>query len=165
MTQEFQYLRALEGATRYELDAQGQLQIVYSQGEISGVLTFKPQSIDSLDGSSWTLQTWDDPQSPDFPLAETAITLSFAEGRIAGSSGCNRYMAAYEVEGNRLKVDTPAGTLKACPEPIMGQESKFLAALTHIQNYQITPDQQLKIIYQTPNHSGAMVFIPDSSSN
>lgn len=47
MTQEFKYLKALQGAQRYEVDNQG-LQIFYETAQESGVLRFTSQTVRGL---------------------------------------------------------------------------------------------------------------------
>lgn len=47
MTQEFKYLKALQGAQRYEVEDQG-LQIFYKTAEESGVLRFTSQTVRGL---------------------------------------------------------------------------------------------------------------------
>jgi heat shock protein HslJ len=47
MTQEFKYLKALQGAQRYEVDNQG-LQIYYKTDQESGVLRFTSQAVRGL---------------------------------------------------------------------------------------------------------------------
>lgn len=70
-----------------------------------------------LEGTSWSV----------VELYGTAVTtaasapgrepyLEFgANGRLAGSDGCNRVMGSYAVEGNRISFGPLAGTRMACP--------------------------------------------------
>lgn len=48
MNQEFKYLKALQGAQRYEVDDQGQLTIHYRTEQESGVLRFTAQTVRGL---------------------------------------------------------------------------------------------------------------------
>jgi len=48
MNQEFKYLKALQGAQRYEVDDQGQLTIHYRTEQESGVLRFTTQTVRAL---------------------------------------------------------------------------------------------------------------------
>ena len=48
-----------------------------------------------------------------------------AGGRVAGSTGCNRYFAPYRVEAATLVIGPIAGTKMACAEPLMAQEARF----------------------------------------
>jgi heat shock protein HslJ len=57
-------------------------------------------------------------------------TLEFdAEGRAFGSGGCNRYTGSYTYEDGVLSFGPMAGTKMMCPEAVMDQEDRFLAAL------------------------------------
>ncbi|MEX0269647.1 META domain-containing protein [Leptolyngbyaceae cyanobacterium UHCC 1019] len=47
MDQEFQYLKVLQGAQRYEVDNQG-LQIFYKTAQESGILRFTSQTVRGL---------------------------------------------------------------------------------------------------------------------
>lgn len=52
------------------------------------------------------------------------------DGRIAGSSGCNRFTGSFEMAaGGALKAGVMAATKMACPEPFMAQEQTFFRAL------------------------------------
>jgi heat shock protein HslJ len=66
------------------------------------------------------------------PLAGTEITLSFEDGKVSGSAGCNTYFGAYKVEGeDKLTFSDLANTEMAClePEGIMEQETQYLGTL------------------------------------
>ena len=48
MNQETKYLTALQGAQRYEVNSQGELQIFYQTAQESGVLRFTSQTVRAL---------------------------------------------------------------------------------------------------------------------
>ncbi len=55
----------------------------------------------TLEGTSWILTTLNGAE----PLPDTTITANFeADGNLAGSDGCNRYGARYEVDGDRITI-------------------------------------------------------------
>lgn len=64
------------------------------------------------------------------PLDGPPATIAFADGRISGSTGCNRFSGSYTVAGDRLVIAPPATTRMACPPPLMARETALLAALT-----------------------------------
>lgn len=65
------------------------------------------------------------------------VTLSFADGRISGSSGCNRFTGGYELTGEGLTLGQIAATRMACPPPAMETEQAVLAALSAITRFDI----------------------------
>ncbi|MDX1436419.1 MAG: META domain-containing protein [Anaerolineales bacterium] len=73
------------------------------------------------------------------PVQGTAISAQFdGEGRVGGSSGCNNYSTTYEVSGNNLTFgENIAGTLMACPEPIMAQEQEFFKVMANTATFEI----------------------------
>lgn len=68
-------------------------------------------------------------------------TASFADGMVGGSGGCNRYGAAYTIDGESLTIMPGPMTMMACPEPQMSVEQQFMAALGATTSYQIAGDQ------------------------
>ena len=65
------------------------------------------------------------------PLPEgVTVTLSFADGRIAGNSGCNRYTGAFTLTGEGLSIGPLVATKMACPPPVMDTERATFAALS-----------------------------------
>jgi heat shock protein HslJ len=83
------------------------------------------------------------------PIAGTTLTATFtADGQVGGNAGCNSYSGTYKLDGTSLTVGPLATTMMACEQPIMDQETKFLAALQ-------TPT--------TVETSGATVTLRDAS--
>jgi heat shock protein HslJ len=80
----------------------------------------------SLIGSEWLLEDL----AGSVVMDGIQATLTFPEaGKIAGSGSCNRFFGPGEISGNTIKLGPLASTRMACPEPVMNQEMKYLAAL------------------------------------
>jgi heat shock protein HslJ len=97
-----------------------------SAGELTGVIW----NLTELNGESL--------------IPTTHITAEFSEdGRVSGSSGCNNYGAAFEVDGNNITINTSpaATTLMACPPPIMEQETAYLEALAAAKTFEFTEEE------------------------
>jgi heat shock protein HslJ/uncharacterized membrane protein len=67
------------------------------------------------------------------------------DGRVSGRSACNRYSAAYTLDGERLAIGAGAGTRMACAPALMQLESRFLAALAAVQGFAITDEGALEL--------------------
>ncbi|MFB2875337.1 META domain-containing protein [Floridanema aerugineum] len=100
--------------------------------------------------------------TPMVPPQETELTANFSQGRITGSGGCNRFMGSYEIKGDRLTINQLASTFKACQEPIMNQESKYMKALQGAQRFELDDKGQLTIYYQSEQESGVLRFTSKS---
>ena len=90
-------------------------------------------SIADLEGSEWVLTqlAWTEPAP-----TEPEITLVLEDGRISGSSGCNRYFAAVEEpEPTSLTLGTIGSTRMACPTEVMELEARYLTALSNVVAY------------------------------
>lgn len=62
--------------------------------------------------------------------------LHFAEQRVAVQNLCNAASAAYRIDGERLQVERPMSTLRACAEPgLMQLEQRVLQQLPQVQRY------------------------------
>lgn len=61
------------------------------------------------------------------------VTAIFDDGRMSGTSGCNRYGADYETSGSDFALTGPImSTLMACEEPVMDLEQRYLRALESV---------------------------------
>ncbi len=80
-----------------------------------------------IEGPTWRLLTlgWNQPVPED-----VEITLVTADGTVSGSAGCNRYTGGLAGGGpGGLVISGIAATKRACPDPIMALEDRFLEAL------------------------------------
>lgn len=80
-------------------------------------------------------------------IDDAQSTLSVTpEGKVTGSGGCNRYFAEAEVKGDKITIGKAGATMMACPEALMDQERKFLAALEAAATYRIDGDGKLFLV-------------------
>jgi len=111
-------------------------------------------SLAILADTEWVLRAW---SSGEPAPEEPAVTLSFAEGQLAGHAGCNRYFASArdgEMPGDI--IIGPAGATKmACPDPQMAVESRFLAQLAGVTKYSFVVGK-LALSYEIEGQYGTM---------
>lgn len=130
------FLGALTGTLRYAISAD-QLTLTPASGT---PLVFQAEPAPKLQGVNWSVTGFNNGrQAVVSPMLGTTLTLTFDQGQVYGSSGCNTYRAAYTSEGNRLAIGPVASTRKTCSaEGVMQQEREFLAALESVKVWTIS---------------------------
>jgi heat shock protein HslJ len=116
-------------------------------------------SATDLKGTSWTLVDLNLDQQP--VLTDTEVTLTFADGQISGSGGCNNYTADFSTdEPAVLAIGPVVATRMACPEPILDQVTAYFSALENATQWGYLVGR-LAIYYATdePGYN-ALVFEP-----
>lgn len=69
------------------------------------------------------------------------ITMQMSpEGRVSGSTGCNRYFGTLTVGQTSFEVSGAGSTRRACVPAIMQQETRFLQALQDARRYKMDGD-------------------------
>lgn len=134
------FLLAVSGAKGYRVK-NGQLQLLGDDGAVRA--TFDPQSI-TLAGTTWRATTINNGRGAvQGLLSDSTITLAFDDqGRISGSSGCNRYMRRYTASGATLKLSPAASTRMACPDDrLAAQEDAYLKALATVSSLRMEADR------------------------
>jgi heat shock protein HslJ len=109
----------------------------------------------ALEGTEWRLVTL----NGQAPLASTTITATFAQGQVAGFSGCNSYFGSYTLRGSALQFQGLGGTEMACldPEGVMDQEQTFLRTLGEVASYHLADDQ---LILRDAQGNAVLLFAP-----
>lgn len=103
-----------------------------------------------LQGTQWRLVGW---TLSSLRADEFAITATFADDRISGSSGVNSYGGPCVLgPGAAISVGALAGTQMAGPEPAMRAESAYLTLLGQAKTYE-TKDGKLILYDQGGNES------------
>ena len=125
-------LRAVLSGSRLELTAD-------AGSSPPTTLQFEAEPAPTLEGVTWEVTGFDNGRSAIVSVASgTRLTLSFRDGNVSGSGGCNTFRAPYELDGERLELQLLASTRRMCPETgVMEQEKQFLGALQKAAMWQI----------------------------
>lgn len=92
---------------------------------------------EALIGTYWKLMTLDgQPVAVADNQREAHLVLG-EDGRVSGSTGCNRLMGSYRLEGDTLTFSRLASTRMACPGDMAMLEQAWLAALSETARYSI----------------------------
>jgi len=137
MAAESAFLAALGGAHRVSVEA-GRLTLA-GAGDASQPLVFEPVPPPRLDGVNWEVTGFNNGrQAVVGVLADTTVQLAFDERAVYGLAGCNRFRAAYSIDGNTISIEPPAATRMFCGgEGVMEQEQQFLVALASATTWSI----------------------------
>lgn len=70
-------------------------------------------------------------------------TITFGDdGRVFGTTGCNRYFGQYDLaSGGALTLSQVGSTRMACPPAEMAQEQRFLDVLNRAERVEVTGDR------------------------
>ncbi|NCD21034.1 MAG: META domain-containing protein [Actinobacteria bacterium] len=129
MAQAAAYGAALRAAASARLLDDGALALAEADGTVR--ITFTAQDT-ALEGTDWRVTAYNNGrQAVVSVLVDTELTVSFGDGMVSGSAGCNRYRASFESDGRRVAVGPALSTRRICssPEGVMEQEAAFLQAL------------------------------------
>jgi heat shock protein HslJ len=114
------------------------------------------QTPTSLEGSSWVLTELNSQAA----LTDPLVTLSFKDGQLGGTDGCNHYGGSYTTQGSQLTIGKDIfSTMMACEEGIMQQASAYIGALTNAVQYEIS-GKSLKLI----DGNGAVLAVFNAQS-
>jgi heat shock protein HslJ len=65
---------------------------------------------------------------------------------MAGSGGCNRWFASFDLMGEGLGIGPAGATMMACAPPVMDRERRFFAALAKVTGFDIGADGALILL-------------------
>jgi hypothetical protein len=115
-------------------------------------------SVGGLSGTRWRLTRLD--AATPVP-ADAGIELRVDGERLVGSAGCNAFRAdVLSGERDAVEIGPIATTRRACPEPVLRREQRFLAALGRATRIGFWYGR-LEIQYDTPERrTGRLRFAP-----
>src|SRR4051794_10017109 len=120
------YLAALN-ASRFYTSRTDTLTVYDSGG--NAILVYDAAPRNPLLGK-WIVDSYGVPPSTVNAVAkDTQLDIAFGIGSVGGHSGCNSFSGTYGTNGNVVRVSQLATTRLACEQPVMDQETAFLAAL------------------------------------
>ncbi len=148
------FTNVLSQARDYSVDkdaGSNRLLIRTSKGKM---LTFEPTlpAVHNITDVDWALKAFVKDHVPEpgtrkmlvtEPLPGPEVTMSFGEGRVSGSAGCNSYEARYGVDDQEITFDSLLATDRACANPagVMEREARFLNILPSLTKFHIYGDR------------------------
>jgi heat shock protein HslJ len=93
----------------------------------------------------------------------SGITAAFyvGGGWVDGFAGCNSYLGALSIRGDKITMSDPATTLEECAGAMEDRQQTYLDALTKAQSYEVSDDQ----LELTLSNGGKMQFRADRGSD
>lgn len=80
-------------------------------------------------------------------IPDARPTLLFGpDGRLAGSTSCNRLIASYSARGSKLTISPAGTTLMACPPAVMEQERQFLDMVRGVKSFRVEASGELVLV-------------------
>ncbi|WP_291195870.1 META domain-containing protein [Hyphomonas sp.] len=147
MAQESAFAGILSGAATASVDGLGRLTIMGADGVgfVAAPALSAKAALDPavLLGAEWVVQDINRGGVTD----NSRLTLMFGEdGRVSGSTNCNRLSGLYAADGGTITFTPLATTRRAClGEGLMMQERKYMSALGGEMAWTITADGALEL--------------------
>ena len=122
MKQEMEFTKTLEEASEIKF-VEDKLVIVSAGGkEMTFIKKIKTLLEEKITGKTFVYED---------SLSNYEITIKFYEKKIRGTSGVNKYLAVYVLEGNKLTISPQIiTTMMAGPEDAINKESEYLTDLS-----------------------------------
>ena len=106
-----------------------------------------PVARDPLARSQWRLQSI--AGSNDRAWSASGITAQFhvGGGWVDGFAGCDRYIGALAVDGEKMKISAPTATAQLCANEAAARQRTYLQALAKALSYAVSGDDlELKLL-------------------
>lgn len=100
---------------------------------------FLPTTPIALQGTAWRVVD----MAGQAPVPGSEPTVVFADGGIQGTSGCNSYGGAIQIDGAAIKVGDLAMTLVGCGDRVGEIEGRFVKALSSADRAAVRADGML----------------------
>lgn len=102
------------------------------------------ESAAALVNTAWEVESFGDTGDMLPVIPDTYPSLHFMLERYSGYTGCDWFVGVYTVEGNSLRMETPAATEYGCGEEesaLMEQAATYMVSLENIIAYELTEDK------------------------
>lgn len=134
MKSENDTIRALEGATEYEISPDGNLLTLRGKQ----TLTFSRLTMETnpLTATNWEMT------DPIYAGLDKKPTLKFTDNAIGASVGLNVMGGGYKINGSKIEFEQLISTMMAGPPALMNAENQYSKALAGVKSFEVSPDGQ-----------------------
>jgi putative lipoprotein len=126
----------LEGRTLFRTEGTKAVTLPGPDAPVELLLRRASEAAPGLVGPDWVVAEIEGRPVPAEPAARLHFT---AEGRVAGTAGCNRILGGYRLAGESITFDGLASTMMACLAPLGEQEERFKHALGAVRRWRPDP--------------------------
>jgi len=91
----------------------------------------------TIEGPVWQLTRLRGTDEHALTVLRPPVTVRFEGGSVQGFGGCNRLVGSYTVAADRITISALAGTMMACPAPVMAIEDAFKKALAGTLHFSV----------------------------
>lgn len=106
--------------------------IVYSAWILALALATTGAAAAQLAGSEWRPT---EIRSIEIPAGVEMFVRFDGGGKLVGNGGCNRFVGTYKLVGDAIEFGRLGVTRKACADPVMKNEGRFLRALAAARRF------------------------------
>ncbi|PKM35755.1 MAG: hypothetical protein CVV06_14610 [Gammaproteobacteria bacterium HGW-Gammaproteobacteria-10] len=144
--QERRYFDLLAKVGGYRYDEEARL-LTLSDQEGNSLLVFNTKIQPALEQTQWQATGINNGKGGVVSDKNTALANAyFADGKVQGKAGCNRYSANYTNQDGELRIDSAQTTRMFCTEDgVMELEANFLNVMARVIRYEIDGDR-LKLL-------------------
>ncbi|KZB54986.1 hypothetical protein AUP42_06205 [Thalassospira lucentensis] len=97
-----------------------------------------PADWSAIAGRDWQLMRIEAKDKSLTPMTPILASVNFTnDGKIAGSTGCNRYFGSYTRKDTALDVSPLGSTKMMCMEDAMEIEDAFIAAMADVKGWKV----------------------------
>jgi heat shock protein HslJ len=118
----------------------------------------------ALAGTEWRFVSFGKAGAESAAAEDVNVTIKFgADGKVAGSGGCNSYGGQYSVRGDGLSLGRIISTRRACAaRAAMEQEQRYFEALGSVKKFRLAGNQ-LTMFYD--EERGTLNFVKTSPTD
>ena len=91
-----------------------------------------------IEGPTWRLTALRGLDTKELSAVRQGVTARFDSGRLQGFSGCNQMVGSYTIAGDTVTMSALAGTMMACPAPVMRVEDALKKTLAGTLQFAVT---------------------------
>jgi heat shock protein HslJ len=121
---------------------------------VPGASAGSGETVSPIEGPMWVL----DQKASNLEVIapEYVVTATFDNGKLTGSSGCNRYNTTYTVRGTLLRVSPNiSSTLIACNQDASNVESSYIARLPTARSFSVNGS---RLIIRTSTKGADLIY-------
>lgn len=139
MDQESRYVKALDSVRFYKLE-NSKLHLKDVQNQTVLLFRFEAKKVVNypLENTLWQVNSFIEGEMAQSVVKGQKFSLQFIDGKISGSSICNKFSGTYEMDGEAIAIKLDEKVYKPCPESYQNQqETQFFKIINNSKSFKL----------------------------